>query len=79
MDDGHRSTYNHTVLNTNSFRYSEILLLQEALIVNFGLRTRTTEKRPGQYLIHIPVKQTRALKSIVGDYLLPSMRHKVQE
>lgn len=79
MDDGHRTFYNQTVLNTNSFSYSEILLLQEALMNNFSLRTRTTEKRPGQYLIYIPVKQMVPLKTIVGDYLVQSMQYKIKE
>lgn len=78
IDDGHRSFYNQTVLNTNSFTYPEISLLQEALFENFGLHTRTTQKRPGEYLIHIPVKQSIPLKDIVGKYIIESMRHKIK-
>lgn len=48
MDDGHKTTYNQTVLNTNSYINPEIL--QEALFTNFELRTRTIEKQSGQYL-----------------------------
>lgn len=79
MDDGHRTAYNQTVLNTNSYTYAEILILQEALICNFNLRTRTTEKRPGQYLIHIPVRQKVPLRDIVEMYLLDSIMYKIKD
>lgn len=79
MDDGHRSAYNQTVLNTNSFSYSEILILQEALMRNFLLRTRTTEKRPGQYVIHIPVRQKVPLRDIVAPYMLGSIIYKIKD
>lgn len=79
MDDGYRSFYNQTVLNTNSFSYVEIVILQEALLGNFWLRTRTTEKQPGQYIIHIPVKQIVSFKTIVGQFFVDSMQHKLKD
>lgn len=78
MDDGHITVFNQTVLNTNSFSYNEIVLLQDALLNNFQLRTRTTEKRPGQYLIHIPVRQKTILYDIVGKYIIDSIKYKVK-
>ena len=42
MDDGHLTAYNQTVLNTNSYTYPEIIILQQALLKIFKLRTRTT-------------------------------------
>lgn len=78
MDDGHRTTYNQTVLNTNSYTYSEIEILQHALLINFKLRTRTTEKSPGQYLIHIPVRQEVELRHLVGQYIIPSIIYKIK-
>lgn len=78
MDDGHRTVYNQTVLNTNSYTYDEILILQEALMKNFQLRTRTTEKKPGQYLIHIPVRQKVELRDIVLPYMIDSIKYKIK-
>lgn len=78
IDDGHRTTYNQTVLNTNSFTLDEIYLLQEALLLNFKLRTRITEKQLGQYLIHIPVRQTVELRYIVDPYMIESIKYKVK-
>lgn len=78
MDDGHRTFYNQTVLNTNSYTIEEINILQNALDKNFGLRTRTTEKEPGKYLIHIPVKQKVPLSNIVNEFIIESMRYKIK-
>lgn len=78
MDDGHLSFYNQTVLNTNCFTLEEIILLQEALEVNFLLRTRITEKQPQQYLIHIPVRQKVPLLDIVQEFIIDSMMYKVK-
>lgn len=48
MDDGGINTYKATVLNTNSFTFYEVLLLQKALEMKFGLRTWISLKRPNQ-------------------------------
>lgn len=45
---------------------------------NFQLGTRTTEKQPGQYLIHVPVQQKTALRDMVGPYMLDSMLYKIK-
>lgn len=45
---------------------------------NFELRTRVTEKRPNQYLIHIPVIQKVPLRDIVGKYILDSILYKIK-
>lgn len=49
MDDGGINTYNATILNTDSFTLEEVELLQKALEQKFGLRTRKSQKRKGQY------------------------------
>ena len=78
MGDGHRTAYNQTVLNTNSYTYPEIIVLQEALLKNFKLRTRINEKQPGKFLIYIPVKQEVELREIVFPYMLESMQYKIK-
>lgn len=77
MDDGGINAYKATILNTNSFTYNEVLLLQKALEMNFGLRTWISIKRPNQWIILIGVRQTVSLSNIVGVYMHPSMYHKV--
>lgn len=77
MDDGSKTASGQTLLHTDSFTLSDVQLLQSAILANFGLRTRLIEKRPGQFLIAIPIRQTTSLKSIVIPYLHSSMLYKV--
>lgn len=78
MDDGHKTFYNQTVLNTNSYTIEEVQLLQAALLKNFQLRTRLIEKMPGVYLIVIPVRQIRPLNQLVGTHIIESMQYKIK-
>jgi hypothetical protein len=64
-DDGNKGHGNYTSLFTQSYSYDEILLLKNALKVNFKLRTRSHEVKSGQWIIVIPVKQEVSLKDIV--------------
>jgi hypothetical protein len=48
MDDGGISNYNQTILHTRAFTKEEVILLQNALEVNFELRTRLEEKQTNQ-------------------------------
>jgi len=76
-DDGGKSFYGQTILHTNSFTFAEIELLQAALLTNFNLRTRVEEKRPGQWIIIIPVKQETSLADIVKPFMPESMMYKL--
>lgn len=78
MDDGGINTYNATILNTDSFTLEEVERLQKALEQKFGLRTRKAEKRKGQWVIIIPVRQTVALCDIVRPYMHETMLFKVK-
>jgi hypothetical protein len=77
MDNGSKRASGQTLLHTDSFSLSDVQLLQSALLANFGLRTRLIEKRPGQFVIAIPIRQITSLKSIVIPYLHSSMLYKV--
>jgi len=77
MDDGGRGNYGETILHTRSFTLNDVQLLQHALMINFDLRTRLIEKTPGQWVIVIPVKQTRPLKDVVAHYMCRSMLYKL--
>jgi hypothetical protein len=77
MDDGGKGSYGETILHTRSFTLDEVQLLQSALMDNFALRTRVSEKVPGQWIIVIPVKQVTRLRDIVAPYMCLSMLYKV--
>jgi hypothetical protein len=78
MDDGGKSVYNQTILHTRSFSKQDVEYLQFVLNKNFGLRTRLEEKKPNQWVIYIPVSQTKTkLKDIVGPYMHKSMLYKI--
>jgi hypothetical protein len=66
MDDGNIDAFKATQINTDSFSLNDIHLLQFALMDNFKLRTRLNKKRPGQWVIVIPIRQVQSLASIVG-------------
>jgi hypothetical protein len=76
-DDGGKDSNNQTILHTRSYTYAEILILQAALSKNFQLRTRVTEKTPGQWIIHIPIKQEVSLRDIVLPYIHYSFMYKI--
>lgn len=76
-DDGNKSFSNQTSLFTQAYSYDDVLLLQNALKVNFKLRTRLNEIKSGQWTIVIPVKQEIPLKEIILPYMHYSMLYKV--
>jgi hypothetical protein len=78
MDDGGLSSSNQTLLHTDSYTLKEVELLQFTLLKKFGLRTRLVEKRRGQWLIAIPIRQEIPLKDIVGAFMLDSMKYKIK-
>lgn len=79
MDDGSISYYNQTILHTRAFTKEEVILLQNALKINFELRTRIEEKQTNQWIIYIPVRQKIALTKIVGAYMHETMLYKIKK
>jgi hypothetical protein len=79
MDDGSISYYNQTILHTRAFTKEEVILLQNALKINFELRTRIEEKQTNQWIIYIPVIQKIALNKIVGAYMHETMLYKIKK
>lgn len=77
MDDGGKNSNGEMILHTRSYTLNDVQLLQSALMINFGLRTRLSEKTPGQWVIIIPVKQVEPLKNIVSMYMCRSMLYKL--
>lgn len=76
MDNGGKSSYGQTVLHTRSFSKKDVEYIQY-IKKNFGLITRTEEKKLNQWVIYIPVKQDVKLKDIVGKYVHKSMLYKI--
>lgn len=62
MDDGGKSIYDQTILHTISYSEEEVILLQNALNINFKLRTHIEKKKINQWVIYIPVIQDIPLK-----------------
>lgn len=77
MDDGGKNSSNQTILHTRSYSYNEVLILQEALKLNFKLKTNLYEKVPNQWIIIIPVKQEISLRNIVMPYMHYSFLYKI--
>ncbi|RYE27645.1 MAG: hypothetical protein EOP45_00400 [Sphingobacteriaceae bacterium] len=77
MDDGEKGSYGEMILHTRSFTFADVQRLQDALAINFSLRTRLIEKTPGQWVIVIPIKQSMPLKDIVSPYMCRSMLYKL--
>jgi hypothetical protein len=79
MDDGGKSKSNQMVLHTRAFSKKEVILLQNALKVNFKLNSRLEEKEKNQWVIFIPVKQEIPLTEIVKPYMHKSMLYKINK
>jgi hypothetical protein len=76
MDDGGILYYNQTILHTRAFTKEEVILLQNALNVNFELKTRIEEKQTNEWVLYIPVRQKIPLNKIVGPYMHETILYK---
>lgn len=76
MDDG-SAEYAGVSLQTHSFSWSEVKLLQEVLKMNFSLET-TMKKNKGKYIIYFPKSVLKRLRLLVEPLVLPSFRYKLQ-
>ena len=79
MDDGGISVYKQTILHTRAYTYDDVNYIQSVLQKNFSLVTRLEEKKKGQWVIYIPLKQKISLKEIVGPYMIESMWYKINK
>jgi hypothetical protein len=91
MDDGGKSVHGQTIIHTRAFTLKapaprsgwatagglDVEYIQEVLNKNFELRTRLEEKKEGQWVIYIPIRQKIKLKDIVGPYMDKSMLYKI--
>ncbi len=77
MDDGGKSVHGQTIIHTRAFTLEDVKYIQEVLNKNFELITRLEEKKEGQWVIYIPIRQKIKLKDIVGPYMHKSMLYKI--
>lgn len=79
MDDGSKAS-SGLKLSTNSFTYSDCLLLVKTLNDNFALKSSVQSAgAPNQYCIYIWKESMPLLRSIVSPYIIPEMKYKIIE
>jgi len=77
MDDGAKVSKS-LKLSTNSFSYSDCLLLVKALHNNFNIKASIQSAgKKDQYLIYIWKESLIDLTSIVSPYIIPEMKYKL--
>ena len=77
MDDGCK-VHKALKLSTNSFTYSECLILIKALNDNFNIKASIQSAgAPNQYVIYIWKESMDNLRNIVSPYIIPAMKYKL--
>jgi hypothetical protein len=76
MDDGSRCGTNNFYLNTQQFSLADQEKLR-AKLENLGLQT-TLNKDKSYWRLRIRKSSVAALKQLIGDLLLPSMKYKIE-
>lgn len=79
MDDGTKISKG-LKLNTNTFTYSECVLLVKVLYENFNLKSSVQSAgAKDQYVIYIWKESLPLLRNIVSPYIVPEMKYKIIE
>ena len=79
MDDGSKVSKG-LKLCTNSFTYSDCVLLVKALNDNFALKSSIQSAgAPNQYFIYIWKESMPLLRTIISPYIIPQMKYKIIE
>ena len=79
MDDGTKVSKG-LKLNTNTFTYSECVLLVKVLYENFNLKSSVQSAgAKDQYVIYIWKESLPLLRNIVSPYIVPEMKYKIIE
>lgn len=77
MDDGGK-VGNSLKFSTNSFTYSDCLLLVKTLYDNFHIKaTIQSAGVSDQYCIYVLIESMPLLREIVSSYVHPSMKYKI--
>lgn len=75
MDDGSR-TPEGFYLNTHSYSYTEQLILQKAMLDNFGILCNI-HKHELQFKLYIRAESMNTFISVVSPYFVSSMNYKL--
>ncbi len=77
MDDGARVS-SGLKLCTNSFTYSEVLILVNVLNTNFDLKASVISSgKKDQYVLYIWKQSMEKLRQIVSPYIIPEIKYKI--
>ena len=77
MDDGGLGSNGELILHTHSYTTSEIERLIIALSDNFGIHSRITLKRAGQWMLVIPKREVHKVQTMCLRYMCPSLYYKL--
>lgn len=82
MDDGGRACYNRDyerkglVLNTHGFLQDQVEILAEGLRHRYGLKCWVKQNKK-KWIIVISGSEYQKMMTLIGDFLIPSMYHKI--
>jgi hypothetical protein len=80
MDDGSRQKDGGYYIALCSFSLEDINLLKSALLTNFNLHTVIHKGgKDNQYNLYIPATHANFFKSIIYDFIHPSLYYKLHE
>lgn len=68
---------NRVRIYTNSFTYSDCLLLASAIEQKCGIKTSVMHDRNNQYILTIGAKELDKLRSLVSEHMHPSMHYRI--
>nr|pir hypothetical protein 242 - Allomyces macrogynus mitochondrion [Allomyces macrogynus] len=79
MDDGHYMANGGIRLSTDSYTHREVLLLQKAMVDNFGINPtlQLKVKSKGQYVIYIPKGDVDKIRPFLVPHMHASMMYKL--
>ena len=78
MDDGSIKSKHHQakIINTQSFSRADIELLMRALKERYGIESKRRAQKEGEQ-IYVLSKTIDTFRNVIGSYVLPSMRYKI--
>ena len=78
MGDGnYDKSRNRVRIYTNSFTYSDCLLLANAIEQKCGIKTSVMHDRNNQYILTIGAKELDKLRSLVSEHMHPTMNYRI--
>lgn len=80
MSDGSLQKDGKTmILHTQGFSYQENLVLSNELNEKFGFCSHVIPHKTTYYVIEIPKQDSVLLYNLVSEFVIPSMRYKIEK